>query len=448
MAVSASRNRELDFMTTKVVGCDCGKSSLYVCVIEKKPRNFKQFARSYKPEILKISQDSIDYLLGLDADTYVLEPTGSYGYIWIDQLTAHGKDVRLVSPRRVTAYRVYQGVTNKQDRPDAAAIACYSFENYDDPSAFISLDKIKFRQKYLSLKNTINNRSPIHNRLCQRLTFECPELVKTVEKCARSWLDPNPPATIRAIAGQEVKGPWSTLREEKIANTIGRGISAHSKFLANQLCSFYEEELRLEEELDALIYQEKLRAYNSIFDKFEVAPKTRAALLSAIFPFEAFLDDDGKEIIEYVSGKKGQSSRRNRSEAAFKLSLGMGLVFKESGKKRGWIKGGPRYLRAILWTYVSTTVVIGGESAKVKKISTDVEQCIHTLGTQKTPHWLNGELVNAIATITDTTREVASLRLHYKFARPGEPDFKRRMATASRFVRQLYKALVKEIAKR
>ncbi|ESA34166.1 transposase [Leptolyngbya sp. Heron Island J] len=137
---------------TKIVGCDCGKDSLQVCVVNELPSNFKSFARSYKPKKVKISSDAIDYLLELNADAYVLEPTGSYGYIWIDQLKKNNKEVRLVAPRRVTAYRIAKGVANKQDRPDAAAIACYALENFNDPTAFVSLDKIELRQSYLALK--------------------------------------------------------------------------------------------------------------------------------------------------------------------------------------------------------------------------------------------------------------------------------------------------------
>lgn len=436
----------------KVAGCDCGKDSLYVCVIEKSPRDFKNFARSYKPKILKVSQSSIDWLLELNADCYAIEPTGSYSYIWIEQLRKHGKDVRIVSPRRVTAYRTYRGVINKKDREDAAAIACYSLENYFNHHEFISLDLLDLKEYFLTLRNTVNNRSPFLNRLSQRLSYECPEVVKTVEECKRTWLEDHPPVILSHIAGDMEaanKGPWSKKRKEKINNTIGRGISYHSQQLAKQLCDLHNMQYQLELKISKLLEDEKFNRYNKVFEKFKFSDGARAGLISAIYPFESFLED-GKERIEFIpstSKSKKSRTKRNRSEGAFKLSLGMGMVYRESGRHKGWIKGGPKYGRALLWSYVSTIIIMQSGTKTLAGLERDIATLTKNLGTTQS-HWLNTELINAIATLTDTSYEVTKLRLHYKFSRPGEITYKRRNCTASLLCRMLYKAMTKEFVVR
>ncbi|MEA5465300.1 IS110 family transposase [Leptothoe sp. PORK10 BA2] len=433
----------------KIIGCDCGKDSLYVCVVDKAPRDFKSFSRSYKPKILKISHEAIDWLIEENADCYVLEPTGSYSYIWVDQLKKHGKDVRLVSPRRITAYRSYKGVNNKKDKEDAAAIAVYALENYFNSSAFIGIEQMELKEHFLALKNTINNRNPMINRLCQRLCYEVPEIVNTVEDSGRSWLNPKPPAILRFIAGEpdNPEDRHRKKRQEKVDNTIGRGISDHSKLLAEQICHLHKVEYPLEIKVDNILSDEKFAKYSKVFDEFLMGPKTRLSLTCAIYPFESFLED-GKEIVEFISStdkSKNKRTRRNRSEGAFKLSLGMGLIFKESGTKKGWVKGGPKHARATLWTYVTTTILM---NRKMKTANADIQTAVATLGNPKVSHWLNTELIKAIAALTDTTEEVAALRLHYMYLRPNEASFKRRSATASRLTRRMYKLLAKEFVQK
>ncbi|MEM7796104.1 MAG: transposase [Cyanobacteria bacterium P01_C01_bin.118] len=433
----------------KIAGCDCGKDSLYVCVLDQIPKDLKSFSRSYKPNVVKANREGIDWLLEQDADCYVLEPTGSYSYLWIDQLKKHGKDVRLVSPIRVRAYCRYKNIFNKADKPDAAAIASYSLENYSDTHAFLGTEQMELRELYLSLKSTVRNRNPLANRLGQRLTYECPEIAPTVEKCQRPWMDKKPPAILRRIAEEgEDRAPYWKQRQARIENTIGRGLSQHSKELAKELCNFHRMEYSLECQIAELVSNEKFAQYQSIFDQFCLPPKTRAAILGAIYPFESFLNEHAGQIIEYIPGdfskRKDKLTKRNRSEASFKLALGIGKVQVQSGKKLEWKAGGPKHVRTAIWIYVSVVIVILGKSNKTRE--KDIEKLVNTLGNSKQSHWLNESLVSAATDYMEVPRHVAALRLHYKFARPNEKDKLRRAATASRFVRSLYKELVKEFA--
>lgn len=433
---------------SKVAGCDCGKDSLYVCVLSEVPDNLKAYSRKYKPTKLKADKEGVEQLLKIEADIYVIEPTGSYSYIWIETLQKNNRDVRLVSPIRVRNYCKYQGILNKADRPDAAAIAAYSVENQAKPSAFLSLERFIIRELYLSFRSTVRSRNPLQNRLGQRLCYECPELVKSYENLKRTWLN-DPPALLRVISGEEVGGPHSIRRKAMMENTIGRGLSQHSRNIAQLLCEFHKVEKEIEEELDGLIYSEDFCTYNKVFDRFKLPQKTRAAILSAIYPFESFLGQDKKPIREYVHGenskRKDKLTKRDRSEASFKLSLGMGKILFQSGTKTEWRSGGAQYARTAIWLYVKAIIVIHRKKRNGAEQEKQILQLVESLGDSNKSHWLNDELVTAVATITETTPQVASLRLHYEYIANKKGDL-RISATAGRFCRTLYKELVKEIS--
>jgi hypothetical protein len=428
----------------KVAGCDCGKDSLHVCVIEEVPKNLKQFSRTYKPKVVKANQKDIEQLLKLDADVYVLEPTGHYSYIWINALKREGKEVRLVSPRRVRHYCEYKGITNKADRPDAAAIASYTLENLHSDEAFLKVERMRIRDLYLQLNSTTRSKNPVNNRLGQRLSFEFPEIVKHFEDTSREWLDPEPPATYRFLAGESVTGPHSRQREQKLDQTIGLGLTTHTKALAAQLCEFERMEYALEVQMDEELSQPEFEAYHRIFDRFLIPRRIRAAILSRIYPFTDFLRD-GRPFKEYVRGSESKRrsgmTKRDRSEGEFKLCLGMGKILYQSGNKTEWKAGGAKYARTALWQYVKIMIVI--RRSKGHDFSEIAANLNKTLQQENISPWLNEAMINAIAELTNTTQEVASLRLHYEF-QVGKKGDRRISATAGRFCRMLYKALLDE----
>jgi len=101
-----------------IAGCDCGKDTLYVCIADAKPRNLKDFARSYKPLILKADREGIETLLALPVRAYAIEPTGDYSRIWVEHLKRNNREILIVSPRRVRHFAEYHDLTNKADNPE------------------------------------------------------------------------------------------------------------------------------------------------------------------------------------------------------------------------------------------------------------------------------------------------------------------------------------------
>ena len=434
----------------KVAGCDCGKDSLHVCVLEEVPKNLKAYVRSYKPTILKANQADVEAFLALDVDLYVLEPTGSYSYLWIEILVKNGKKYKLVSPRRIRHFCEYRGITNKADTPDAAAIAAYSLENISDEQAFLGLTRLKIRELFLQLNSTTRSKNPVQNRLGQRIGFEFPEYIQTYETAARPWLEPDPPFPFRFIAGEELTDRYSRKRKDLLSNSIGTGISEHTRALARQLCEFERMEYALEMQIEAEINKPEFERYHVIFDLFEIPPRIRTALLSRIYPFEDFLRD-GRPFKEYVRGEYSKrpsgKTKRDRSEGEFKLCLGMGKERRQSGNTETWKAGGAKYARTAIWQYVKLFVVIRGATKSSSKaaLGKQIQDLITEYEATDSP-WLNDKLVEAVAQLTGATPALTSLRLHFQFQTDKKGD-RRISATAGRFCRTLYKELVKEFAK-
>lgn len=430
----------------KIAGCDCGKNSLYVCVIDEIPSDLKRFVRSYKPTIYQANAADMEEFISLDVDLYVLEPTGSYSYIWIDNLKKAGKAFRLVSPRRVRHFCEYQGVTNKADKPDAAAIAAYTYENFSNPTAFLGLERLRIRELYLQASATTRNKNPVENRLGQRLAHEFPEYVKTYEQSFRGFLE-SVPHPLRFLAGEELTDNYAKSREKLLVKTIGSGLSNHSQALARQLCEFERIGLAIDEELHAEMSRVEFEKYHKVFDPYQIPPRVKAAILSRIYPFEDFLKD-GKPIKEYIHGEKSRRksgmTKRDRSEGAFKLSLGIGQERHQSGGKDSFRQSGAKYSRTAIWQYIKTVVVIhsvkrGGDKKTLGQNLLELEK----QNSQNVDPWLNIQLIVAVADLMKTTPEIASLRIHYYHQSDKEGNQKI-MATAGRFVRMLYKNLVAE----
>lgn len=432
-----------------VAGLDCGKSSVHLCFLNEPPQDLKKFCRSYKALILKPNKEDLETLLAIPADLFVLEPTGSYSRIWVDVLQKAGRNVRLVNPRRIRHFAQYHGVINKSDAPDAAAIAAYSITNFHDSSAFLKSERIQLRDVYLALTATTRNKSPMGNRLGQRLSYECPELVTTYESRARGWLSPVP-TVLRFIAGEEGYGGRG--RQEKLDNTIAWGLSDHSRDLARNLINLEETELKLEEKLAVELANPEYDPYHRALDKFRVPPVVRAAILSAIYPFQDFLKD-GRPIKEYVHGENSKrrsgKTKRDRSAGAFKICLGMGKVLSQSGSVTEWKPGGSKYARTALWQYVKTMIVMPRGRMKFTDVSEKLEAQYRC---KKVSPWLNEALINAIveyyaeSPVYAISPWVADLMLHFEFSTDKKGD-RRTSSTAGRFCRLFYRELLKEFTK-
>lgn len=422
----------------RIIGCDCGKDTLSVCVLEEMPQDLKRFSRKYRPIKIVANADGKEALLALDGDIYIIEPTGNYSNLWINLLRTAEKTVFVVAPGRVKAMMKMYGILNKSDRIDAAAIAAYGMLNKDNPSAFIPPTQQQLRQMLHSRQALISRSARIKNQLGNRLASECPEAVSLIENNARLW-GKESRGILLTIAGREhdERDRFVEKRQQVIDSSIGEGIKPYSQSLAEQCCEIQSEAAALELLIEDAIARPEYGSYTPIFERFKLPVILQATLLSIIYPFDRFLDGNGRRIIEYIPTK------RDRSEGAFKLSCGMGKVQYQSGGVEYWKAGGSKMCRTAIWQYVKIIIVMQrhrrGATAEDKKIYRTVPKA---LGCERSP-WLCEKTCQAIALHTETLPEVASLRLHYEWNEQKKGD-QRVSATGGRFTRMLYKALLRE----
>jgi hypothetical protein len=437
--------------TVTVAGCDCGKDSIYVCLLSELPSDLKRFARTYVPKVFRATKEDIDELLKLEVDLFVIEPTGSYSYIWRNLFEVNNKPYRLVSSRRVRHFCEYQGLTNKADRADAAGIAAYGLKNYSNTDAFLRADRSEIRRLYLKVRSIANQKPVFRNQLGQILIYQAPEMVSAHEGTQRAWLAPEAPALWRYIAkepledltGRRIFTRWNNT----LKNGVGSGLATDSAYIASILCKLERVEYQLERELQDEIEKPEYKPYLKIFDLFELSPLIQAGLLARIFPFEDFLEN-GKPFREYIRGEKTERAsgmtKRDRSEGAFKLSLGMGEQQIESGKMSRRKPGGSKESRKLVWFYVKTKIVMSRSVKGHRPFKEKIDSLVIAHGKTNLDHWLNQTLIEAVATLTETTQEIAALRLQYEFMSQEVKGNRRIMAVGSRFCRRLYKLLLQE----
>lgn len=332
-----------------IAGIDVSRNSITVCILSSIPDDLKQFKNKWKPLKFKADAEGIANLLALEFDGAVLEPTGAhYSRIWAHHLEKANRIVRWVGHHEVAAYRESWRCFNKTDKADAIALACYGLERWERPQFFITPSQFRIKELYQQLQHLQRLKNPVINRLRQQLCHEFPEVSeKTV---TRFWCKPNPPGLWRAIAG-DVSGKW----QREIDRSIGTGISMFSRSLAERLIDIERQEYEIEVAIDRELNRPEFAPYLKVFKRYGIAERTSAALLSAIYPFSQFLGKDGKQIIDRV-GEKG--SKRYRSLSSFKLAIGIGMVWYQSGDSEGWRPGGRSDIRRALWQWCKAVVVM------------------------------------------------------------------------------------------
>lgn len=441
-----------------LVGLDCGKGNVYACTLAQIPRDLRGFATSkeYVPQVFRANHQDLAALLRL-AQTYVIEPTGSYSRIFIEYLRKHGKTVLLVSDRRINAFRICHGLFNKNDAPDALAIAAYGLSNLGVPSAFISYSDSELRSAYNQYCSVSRASQWTQGNLGQRLCYEVPEWVKVYDGSRRKWLQAECPALWRFIATGECYN--KARRETDLKATCGQGLSPESIEMARRLLAWHADEYQAELRLSQALKAPEYAPYHPIFDEFGMGPVTRAALLTVIHPFERFLNAEGKQDIDYVraserSRRKSKITKRNRSLARFKLYCGLGRVEQKSGKQQGKeIKGGSARIRAAWYSHVSTAVILRGsnkEGAFAKNLLNPLLDAHYNPRNPNEPHpWNNPAIVSVIAERLKLNPVNASALVHYHCLKPGagvacnakDWHYQRMMSVSARLCNLLFRRL-------
>lgn len=339
---------------TRILGLDVSKSTVSCCLITELPQDTKEFYYNYPFVTLNADKDGIKSLLEFNADVAILEPTGTnYSRIWVEHLLKNGVEVRLVEHTKLRYYRErHLELPNKDDDADALALAVYGIEHLNNPRKFISIrtkEIYELRSYVLRLQHLNRVQNPIINRIRQDLSWQFPEiaLVKSVSKTKKS------PLLWGWLAGERESKRYERLHQE----TIGLGITDTVRLHSERLCSLHREEYEIERKVEELISRSQFTQYHKAFSSFNFGLRTTALLLSQIYPFTRYLEDNKPIVVSRKGRNSGKPTLRHLSERRFLKSLGLAPTQEYSGdSKKTKVTGGSSLSRKALWLWVFSAV--------------------------------------------------------------------------------------------
>ena len=341
---------------TRIVGLDVSKSSVSCCLLTEKPSNPREFY--YECRFYKFETDhaGLTGLMLLKPEIAILEPTGmNYSKFWVEHLSRAGVEVRFVGHKQLRNYREnHLGLPDKDDDADALAIACYGFDYGFDLSRFVQVrDRLisRMRELVLRLNHLSRIQSPIINRVRQDLAWQFPEVALVKSKRGVSG---KVPLLWGWLAGQRESKKYDRV----YAATAGIGLTDSVKFHAQRICSLQLEEQLIEDELAAILADERFTVYHEVFNKFNFGDRLQAIILSQIYPLENYLGEDGKPIIKIRKGRKsGNPTKRHLSLRRFQKALGVAPSQESSGDiAKSKVSGGSALCRRALWQWVFSAV--------------------------------------------------------------------------------------------
>ena len=174
----------MDGNITRVCGIDCGSDKSVAVAVdscdyqENDPVDLFHLLRFHE---LEPDEYGLQTLLEINADLYIIEPTGSYNRKWTSNLRDRGKRVLLVAHEVLSSYRVVCGWQDKDDPHDALALACYGWQFHSRPYKF-NRERDPLLETVLNLylvqKKLATDYVKINNRARQLLDEEMPEVAK------------------------------------------------------------------------------------------------------------------------------------------------------------------------------------------------------------------------------------------------------------------------------
>ncbi|MFB2891463.1 IS110 family transposase, partial [Aerosakkonemataceae cyanobacterium BLCC-F50] len=223
----------------------------------------------------------------------------------------------------------------------------------DNPRRFLQerdYTIVRIRELVLRLAHLNRVQSPIINRLRQDLAWQFPEaaLVRSV-RCSD-----NVPLLWGWLAGERESKKYDNL----YAQTVGLGLTPTVHHHASRICDLQREEMSIEGELKQLIADPRFLPYRKVFTRFGFGQRVEALILSQIYPFENFLNQDGKPDIKIRKGRKsGKPTKRHLSRRRFEKALGVSPTTEASGdKSKKKIVGGSDLCRKALWQWLFTRI--------------------------------------------------------------------------------------------
>ena len=345
----------------QIIGLDISKASVSCCLISEKidePREFYYRYNFYKFAATAHGISELLALIGSESlrDTIaIMEPTGiNYQILWGTQLARAGVEVRLVGHKELRSFREHHlGLPDKDDDADALALAIYGWDYLEIPRRFVQVRSqtiVEIRRLVLRLAHLNRVQSPIINRARQDLAWQFPEaaLVRSVrsgEKVPLLW---------GWLCGQRQSVKYDLMLER----SIGLGITDEVRRHAARICDLQREEMAIEFELSKLVGEPQFLPYRKVFARFGFGRRVESLLLSQIFPFENYLDAEGKSDIKIRIGRRsGKPTKRHLSLRRFCKALGYAPSQESSGDlQKSKVAGGSDLCRKALWQWIFTRI--------------------------------------------------------------------------------------------
>lgn len=338
----------------QILGLDISKSSVSCCLISKIPQDIKEFYYSYPFVSLNVNKEGIDKLLAFNADVAIVEPTGiNYSQIWVHHLLSANTEIRYVDHAKLRYYRErHLELPNKDDDADALALAVYGVEHLDNPRKFIytrTKEITELRALVLRLEHLNRIKTAIINRTRQDLAWQFPE-VALVRSESRTQ---NPPLLWGWLAGERESIRYDNL----LRSSVGLGITSTVTLHAKRLCNMHIEEYHIEVSIKQILTHSEYDIYIKVFNQFNFGLRIQSLLLTQIYPFDRFLEDN-QPIIKHRKGRiSGKLTTRHLSERRFLKTLGLAPTQEYSGdSKKSKVKGGSALAKKILWLWVFSGV--------------------------------------------------------------------------------------------
>ena len=336
----------------RILGLDISQSSVSACLLTERPTEPRQFYYDCKFYRFKADAAGIKGLLALEPDLAVMEPTGvNYMRVWGTHLVRAGVELRLVGHRELRGYRdLHLGLPDKDDDADAMALACYGFDYLDEIRRFVQRDYTITRIRELVLRLAHLNRvqSPIIKRARQELAWQFPEVALVRSKRLES-------SDVPLLWGWLADERTSSRYDNLYAKTVGLGITRTLRYHAKRLCDLQREEKLIELELRDLLSQPVFSKYRQVFAHFGFGERLKALLISQIYPFENYLDAEGKPEVKIRKGRKsGKPTKRLLSLRRFQKSLGVAPSMEASGDiHKAKVVGGSDLCLMGLWQWIN-----------------------------------------------------------------------------------------------
>ncbi|MEG4323666.1 MULTISPECIES: transposase [unclassified Microcoleus] len=399
----------------QILGLDISKASVSVCLLTEKPTEPRQFYYDYEFRKFDATAAGISGLLtfigGDVTNTFaVMEPSGiNYQKLWGTQLARAGVEVRLVGHKELRSFREHHlGLPDKDDDADALALAIYGWDYFSNLRRFTQVRSqtvVEIRRLVLRLSHLNRVQSPIINRARQDLAWQFPEaaLIRSVRSGERV------PLLWGWLCGQRQSVKYDLALE----NSIGLGITDEVRLHAARICDLQREEMALEFQLSKLVAEPQFLPYRKVFARFGFGRRVEALLLSQIYPFENYLNADGKPDVKIRKGRKsGKPTKRYLSLRRFMKALGYAPSQESSGDlHKSRVVGGSDLCRRAFWQWVFTRIEVQrcrlkndigdrlGEFMDVEKLSGRSVRLVRSRVAAKAVKLLFKELVRELSSV-------------------------------------------------